>query len=359
LQRFFAPRFAAVFGQTEPTPKLALARQIAIVYQMETTWKEMAVELHDRCDKAKKRHRRFRLSLLEIFPRKKINVSRLNELVAGLPGFPRFGRLDCEYVTDELVACFHGPTSAYETFQEIGRDIYDWLRSTDPGLPATDSYGGWLKVLYEMTRCCPAAGFEHKLEPTVVYLENISDDFEPYYRIYQYKRGPFDLSCAALRMFIEPYQTRFLRSFSSKIHLVPWQLALVFANPQVARLEPSEIATSGLKDQMTLFCHRTPTRMPRFFRGKKFGGRLLLGGRTLIELRSNASWQCLVLVEFEEQGWPEEIDTPTMLGDRFERAGRDAVRKLNKGIVGSPKIEFEAVDSGRCIRWKIVAHESR
>ncbi|MCY2988016.1 MAG: hypothetical protein NTY19_09160 [Planctomycetota bacterium] len=260
-------------------------------------------------------------------------------------------------MTDEPVACFEGPVAAYETFQEIGRDIYGWLRATDPDLDAKGSYGGWLKVLYQMTLRCPAAGFEHKLGPAVVYLDKIPDDLEPYYRVYRYTHNPFAISSAALQMFLEPYQTRFLRSFSSKIHLAPWQLACVFANPRITRVEPAEIVTSGLRAEMARIFHRSPDKRPRFMRGRKFGGRLMLGGRLLKTLSSNAKSQFKIVNEFEEQGWPDDIDTPAELGHNGGSA-RDAVINLNAGIEGWPKIVFTAEHNGRCIRQRIEANES-
>ena len=67
--------------------------------------------------------------------------------------------LDCEYLTDDLVAGFHGCPSGYGSLQQIGRDIYDWRRATDSDLPPRDSYGGWLRMLYQMTLRCPSGRF--------------------------------------------------------------------------------------------------------------------------------------------------------------------------------------------------------
>lgn len=322
---------------------------------MEKMWRQLAIELHDRCRDAQSTHRRLRLSLLEIIPPKKTTVSRLTEVVSGLPEVPRSGRLECEYLTDELVACFYGPVSAYNKFQEIGRDIYDWLRATDLSLPAKDSYGGWLKMLYAMTLRCPATGFEHTLEPTVLHLEKIPDEFVPYYRVFRYRHSPFAISSAALRMFIEPYETRFLRPFSSHTYLVPWQLACIFANPRLARLGPTEIQVSGLKSEIQVIGCRTPTRRPQFLPGDNFTGSLRFCGQTLIDLKAGSKWLCSILARFQERNWPDEMDTPTNLGDDFKHAARVTVKRLNERIVGSPKIVFKDMNSGARIRWWVAA----
>ena len=118
-----------------------------------------------------------------------------------------------------------------------------------------------------------------------MYLENIPPEFAPCDRVYRYKRSPFELWCTALRRLIDPYNTRFVRPSSAKIHLVPSRLlACVFANPRVTQMKPSAILSSGLKNEMALLCFRSPAQMPRFIAGDNYGGRLLLAGKTLLTL---------------------------------------------------------------------------
>ena len=269
-----------------------------------------------------------------------------------------------ECLTRNLIARFRGNVAACPEFHRLGHEIYAWLRASDPQLPDNDSYSGWLRVLQQITRFCPAAGFELVPPgfPILPYGSSsaigLPDRTDVFYDEYRYERSPFELSCSALQMFIEPYETRFLRS-SSRIHLVPWQLACVFANPRVMMLDPGEIALTGLKDAIALVGCREPSRSPRFFRGAKWSGRLVLGGRELIRLYAGSKNMCSVLEEFEETGWPSDIETPQSLGLVLEHAARDVVTKLNSRQKGSPRIKFTPVDSGHRIRHTVVMGDER
>jgi hypothetical protein len=186
---------------------------------------------------------------------------------------------------------------------------------------------------------------------------DFSKDFAILYAVARYKHSPFALSMSALQMFFEPYHTRFLRAFSSYVRLVPWQLRCVFANPRIARLEPKKIVSSGLKNAMAVIALGNPTARPRFFPGPNSSGRLYLGGRQVRRIKAESTAICAILQAFEENGWPEQMETDGLLGLDAAHAARDVVKKLNGRQRVLPKIRFEDINSGRVIRWEVVIDE--
>lgn len=315
---------------------------------MGSSWKELAVELYERCVKAEADYPGFALDLIEMSPVRKMSSRAMEAFLRRRYGHPP--DVEYEFITNNLVARFYGNPDGYDAFQRLGHEIYGWLRSTDPVLPAKGSYLQWLHVLYVMTLECPAVGFEVDTRTLVVNLDEFPDALEVFYRPYPYIHSPFKISCAALRMFIEPYETRFLQTFSSKICLFPWQLACGFANPRISRLEPAEIVARGLKNAMAAIgCHR-----PRFLRGQNFSGRLFLAGRLVRTVSAGSTAIFAALDEFERNEWPEEIVTSETPGLIYDRSARDAVAKLNTRQDGPLRILFRAPNSGRTIRWEIV-----
>jgi hypothetical protein len=319
---------------------------------MGSSWKDLAVELHGRCQAAVARYPGFALDLIEVSPVKTMSNRAIEAFTRR-----RYGHLpdvEYEFVTDNLLARFHGDLHGYDEFQRLGHDIFRWLRSTDPQLPAKGSYLQWLHVLHVMTQQCPAVGFEVDAQTVVVNVGECPDDLEVFYRPHPYIHSPFKISCAALGMFIEPYQTRFLPAISSKIRLYPWQLACVFANPRIARLTPTEIVTSGLKNAMLVIECGAPYNMPRFIQGPNFSGKLFVGARPVLKLKAGSTAIFPVLNEFEQHSWPDEIETPESLGVEREHLARDVVDKLNRRQKGPLRIHFAPQNSGRTIRWEIV-----
>jgi len=324
-------------------------------------WKEWAVNLYEKCQDAERQHPGLALDLIQLYPVREMSNRDLKSVIKQHVGDPP--DVDFEFVEDDLIARFYGTLSGYSEFHSIGQEIYAWLRATDPQLPAKRSYLGWLKALYHITMRCPPIGFEVASNPTLLNFDVVSDptttktlpaDLDILYAVARYTHSPFELSSSALQMFIEPYQTRFLGNYSSRVHLVPWQLRCVFANPRIARLEPEVIVASGLKDAITVISTNDPFYRPRFFPGPNFSGKLYLAGHMVRLIDAGSTAIYTVLQAFEENDWPEQMDTPKSLGVDFEHAARDVVKKLNKRQQGQLQIHFDDVNSGRKISWEVV-----
>jgi len=321
---------------------------------MGCTWKELAVDLFERCRKAEEQYPGLALNLIEVFPARKMSHHNLAALIAERWGHPP--DVECEFLPNDLVARFYGDLSGYGEFQQLGHELYSWLCATDPELQAKDSYYGWLQVLYDITRCCPPTGCELAPSPFVVNIPD-NDDMDTLYGVTDYIHSAFEISSTALNMFIEPYQTHFLRDLSSKIHLTPWQLACVFANPRILRLEPSVIVKSGFKNAMAAIRCNDPFAKPRFIQGPNFSGRLYLAGHLLRKIKGGSTSICPVLQDFEKNGWPEEIEVPESMSNVLGASGRDIADKLSEGQEGPLRIHFIALDSGYKISWEIVDAE--
>lgn len=322
---------------------------------MGSSWKEMAIDLHGRCLKAVARYPDFALDVIELWPVRKVSARTMAAFVRRQFGHPP--AVECEFVTDTLVARFHGDLDGYDEFQRLGHEMYGWLRSTDPQLPEAGSYLGWVGLLNDMTQRCPAVGFELKPESRVLELDDIPVDAEALHTARRYIHSPFEISCTALRMFIEPYETRFMRAYSSKVHLFPWQLACVFANPRITQLTPAEIVAFGLENAMAIIECGVPYKRPRFFRGPNFSGKLSVGGRLVRKVSAGSTALFAVLNEFERNEWPEEIETAKTPGLIYDNSARTAASVLNTRQHGPLRIHFTAPNSGRRICWEIVAPE--
>ena len=325
-------------------------------------WREWAADLCEKCQEAEKQHPGLRLDLIQLYPLRQMSHRDLRGLVQQHVGEPP--AVEFEFVEDDLIARYYGVMSGYSEFPKIGEQMYAWLRATDPELPAKRSYWGWPKLLHDITTYCPPVGFEVESNPRVLHTDVASDppvttllqDADIFFAVARYLCSPFELSCTVLRMFIQPYQTQFLRTHSSKVHLVPWQLRCVFANPQIARLEPKTIIARGLKDAVTVISLNDPFARPRFFRGPNSSGRLFLGGHMVRPIRAGSKAMCIVLQAFQDSDWPEYIETNELLGLDSAHAARDVVDKLSNLQEGPLRIRFTTVDSGDRIVWDVVTN---
>ena len=182
------------------------------------SWKEWAVNLYEQCQDAEKRYPGLALDLVQLYPVRRLDKRELKSLLDRHLGRPP--DVEFEFLEDDLITRFYGNLGGYGEFQRLGQEMYAWLRATDPSLPANRSYYGWLMMLHEMTKHCPAVGFELATYPITLSIDAVSDplvmdfsdDFAILYGVARYKHSPFAVSMSALQMFIEPYQTRFLRS---------------------------------------------------------------------------------------------------------------------------------------------------
>ena len=85
---------------------------------MGSTWKELAVDLFERCRKAEEQYPGLALNLIEVFPARKMSDREVVTLVS-----ERFGRpSDAEYeiLPNNLIAMFHGDLSGYGGVPKIG-----------------------------------------------------------------------------------------------------------------------------------------------------------------------------------------------------------------------------------------------
>lgn len=82
---------------------------------------------------------------------------------------------------------------------------------------------------------------------------------------------------------------------------------------------------------------------------------LCLGDVSVKRFRQSAPNQQLVLLAFEEQGWPGVIDDP--IPHRFGTCPRErvanAIRRLNRSQLGDIVIRFGLADGGESIYWCI------
>lgn len=325
-------------------------------------WNEWAAGLRDKCRDAECRYPGLALDLIRLYPCRNMLPGELISTLQQRIGSPP--NVEIEFLEDDLVACFYGNMDGYQEFQRIGHEACAWLRATDPGLSAK-SYHGWLMTLYDITKHCPAAGFEVAQNPTLPNATGIAphvltEDIEVFYEVTRYTRSPFVLSGAAFDMFLAPYQTRFLRESSLKVHLVPWQLRCAFANPRIVLQEPERIVASGLKNTMAALGCNGPSRRPRFFLGPNASGTLWLAGRKVLTVRAGSTAICAILLAFQESDWPEDMDTPAFPGPGGldpAHAARDVVDKLNRRQKGPLRIKFEAVNSGLRLHWEVVSEQ--
>jgi hypothetical protein len=262
-------------------------------------------------------------------------------------------------IDDFTVARIHGNPEGLERFQDIGDEAHSLLCDTDPFLCRDDGYRGWLGVLHHIRRFCPAEGFElmdcaeqiglSKIDPLKNGLE-----FAP--GILPFVRSFFQLSSAAIGMFLQPYLTRFLRPTPTRVVLMPWQLAAVFANARILRRTPAEIAQSALKELMLgVGCLGDYRYTPHFVPGANHSGKVVVAGQIQFHFKATATAFCVVLQEFEDRGWPREIATPP---DIDEHDCRGVITALNRKEQKGPlRLRFTASNSGSRISWEIVEAE--
>lgn len=81
---------------------------------------------------------------------------------------------------------------------------------------------------------------------------------------------------------------------------------------------------------------------------------LKFDGQVIRKLSSTATETVKIVQVFEEEGWPELIDSPWPSNEKGTFKRRDSIRTLNDGLM---RIRFESDGSGEGILWKLLASE--
>lgn len=252
-----------------------------------------------------------------------------------------------------------------QEFEATAKNAYLLLCEMDPALDGKDGYYGWLRTIHDIARDCPTKsvhydirlwGYEDPPEEDV-FADLTDRRFThrgmslPSYPVQLSFRCLFNVSMAAIELFLAPYRARFLMD-DRPIRLVPWQLFAVSANSALLGHTPSDIAKTDIRDAVMRVCWSFDRLLkPRFIEGPNGGGELMIGGQTVRKVYPQAKFAIPILRKFESQDWPPwvDIDDPGLA-----HQVRDFPTQMNGHQVGRRQIRFSAPKSGMRIAWRVV-----
>ena len=163
----------------------------------------------------------------------------------------------------QFLARFHGNLKGDPEFQRLATEAYGLFCDTDSQLVRNYRYYGWISIIYDLAFHCPSSSVHYDTKflgpdgplhqkapakPSDLLWEH--DGLTLPYSLNQlvFDGCLFNISAAALQVFLTPHNTVFLPDTCVQFRLVPWQLAVVSSNLVVLDRPVTEIARSGIRE---------------------------------------------------------------------------------------------------------------